>query len=903
MAIPKMKLYRLPENYASAQASDYATIADDELLPVVEKEVSLAIYEPLQCVEYRDLMAGRRAGSGITAPLAMDTEADSSGRLSEPADCTRWCQAPDAIEVRAPDSGGNERVLDPRWYRLVFDEADAIYDDPESDDEAHFLGWLADADAATRAEARAVRRRRRVRVRLGAMLWLDPAARPSTTAEATWEFGAISTVTLGYHYFTDALSASDFSAAAQTANPLTLQRGNIYDGRREGRIGGTADFTVAWKTEGGETLVGVPLKAEGNAGCLLRAYPCRQLVAQTAGISSAFAADCEISAAGQIALAHCEGWLVARTEPRRPRLFELLPALDAARPALFRELAEGVQYDMAVAAKADGQIDVTFQLSAAYYTPVSGTPLWPRELFVRYNAPEDQIACPFTPDYLAYDSEGNAALQAGLLTTPLTTASLAIRRFRLALPEPRGGIAGEGYAGSGADAADDFPRTDSASAIQIDLTEIGDWLSSLTLYADGRPIWVRGAAQAASPYAVQIAPSAGRMICTISATADGSLPNGVLVSYDEPMALARAASGGRNPAAFGWRLCAWEKVRTGTRFVGSHRNWVRDHLNNNPDIFWGYREYDGLTAEGRPDDSNFQIAYVEQGEYDIDYREGAVEFAEARTTYDYDDVRNFPADLGLTSFDGKPEAKELRQYLRLAAAKHAYYDGIRDIAGGLLREYAVADGQHLYRMLEDPVYGTLEDRQWLVRNDDAMPQAFAWRNAYIPTPEYATAAEAERWRATDLAAGDLLMLSFAGARSIAIADLLAAPETTGLPLGTEETVIARLAYSPAWTGGTATIEEAELPAGAAIFTVAALWRYAADGWEHVATTVRNAAAPETAIDFARAAVDDPAATIAANIAARRAAALLYTPPGGDAPYTLRLVTGESCLIAEALPRS
>lgn len=885
MAIPKMKLYRLDESYGSGQASDYAALNDDELLPVVEKEVHLSLYEPLTCVAYRDLMAGRRAGERQQITLSVATGEDGVA-VSGIVDCTRWCQAGDAIEVEA-----NGTVLDPRLYRLGFDTADALYDAADSDADEHFIAWLADATTEQKAAALAIRRRTTVRVELGKRCWWKGKPPKGGLIYPFDSDEAVENVTVRYWLFTDNLASG--------AGALTLQRGRIYDGRRTGRIGKMVDgaaYRATWATEDSpEDMEGIPKKAEGNTGFRLRAYPCRQLVALRQDAASAFVADCEITAAGAISLTtfDCGAWLVAKTDPRRPRLFELLPG----STGLFHELEEGAQYEMTVAADAQGHFTVSFQLSAAYYTPAPGDPLYPAELFIRYNEPDDLLESPLTPDYLDYDANDRATPQAGLLQAAagFNAGKAAFRRFILALATPR-----QALGGAGTDGMPDLTRTDSpdgTATIDLAGTPFAA-LARLTIYSDGKPFYVLGNAQEAAPYTVAFPTDNGHQLVQITPKTGENPPGCLLLSCDEEVAIARAASNGANPAAWGWRLCCYEKADSGRLFVSSHRNWVVDHLNNNPDIFWGFEEYAGAQPENTP-----QISFVERSDYTIDSRAGAVEFAETKAVVDYDAVRNFPEWTGASAGEvSSLTLPDLRPYLGLAFAKFAYYDGIRDIADGLLRECVVADGAFIYRLLEDPIYAGLEDRQWLVRNDDALPQAFSYRNAYIPTPEYETAAPAEPWEAFSVAAGQKIQLAFKGGRSIALSNALAAPTATGLPDGTEDTVTARLGYTPAYAGDTNAVEAFE--AGSAEFIIRDTYWYsaAAGRWERQASEIYpdgNAAAaiPFASLEF------DPAKTIAENIAARRAAGLLYTPAIEAAPYTLRFVTGETHLLIEALERN
>ena len=47
MAIPKMKIYRLDQNYSPDNDTDLKSVNDDELYPFVEKSLDLGTFEQL----------------------------------------------------------------------------------------------------------------------------------------------------------------------------------------------------------------------------------------------------------------------------------------------------------------------------------------------------------------------------------------------------------------------------------------------------------------------------------------------------------------------------------------------------------------------------------------------------------------------------------------------------------------------------------------------------------------------------------------------------------------------------------------------------------------------------------------------------------------------------------------
>ena len=735
MAIPKMKIYRLDQNYSPDNDTDLKSINDDEAYPFVEKSLDLNSFEQLVGVTYRDLAVGRSEGGNVRElnMFSEDAGLTRDRKKTEFVTCDGWKKGRNAVKVRISVNGADYTEVSPdSYYRVNYGYEDRLY-------------TAAGTVTAVPEEAAAKRRSELIQIEFGNIIYSDGVY--------VREGESIVGVKLEYSTFTNDLFGSQ-------AGNLALDRGFIYDGTRGGRLGVLSGNGYGYKPDAN----GFPLKAEGNIGYKMKVYPCRQKVALMAGADSLWNADFAISALGSISIENCQNWILTPTDERRPRVFECVTFNGK---TMFRELVLNTQYSVTNIPGADGRIDLMIQLSSEYYNVTYGVYVFPKELFIRFNEESDLLEDVFVPDYLDYDSAGNAIGDEGVLTTSLTSYDTVRRNvFRMAIEETAGYESGR-----------DFLLEGAAGSKTIDLSAIyEDGLgSTLRLYHQGKLFFSGGATMVDSPFRVSVS---GAVVTVIPKEGNG-LPSNFLVAYQENHQMGFGRDGaGNNYWACGYRICCYEKTRTANEFVSSFRNWVSDHLNNNPDIFLGWQLYEGSSQ------NSLGISYLQSG-YSILHREGAVVFADAVTQADFQDIRNWPP-AGATVTAGTA-ANALKQYLRRVYAKFAYYDGISDVTNGLLREFEVGSGIYRYMLLDDPTYPDAENKRWLIRNDDKMPTTFFFNNTYLPTPNYVESGNGELWTPISMRSGEILMMNLADYRPIAIA-CVSGPFTLAWdPSGREET--------------------------------------------------------------------------------------------------------------------
>jgi len=731
MAIPKMKLYRLDQNYSPDNDTDLKSISDDELYPFVEKVLDLNSFEQLIGVTYRDLMVGKSystdsEGNTLVRELNMYSEDDGVSfdtKKTEFVNCDGWKKGRNAVTVKISKDGTSfSEVVPDSYYRINYVTESRMFDA---------------AGSVTTDVTLAISKRQgeSLQIEFGNVFFTDNVF----LAEGE----TIVKVRLEYLTFSNDIFSND-------TGRMALGRGYIYDGTVEGRLGTASVGGYGYKSDSD----GLPLKAEGNIGYKAKFYPCRQKVALQDGVNSLWNRDYLISSSGGILIENCQDWILTPTDERRPRLFERV-VLNG--KTFFQELEQTTQYTTTNIPGNNGNIDLMIQLSAEYYNIAYGVYAYPKELFIRFNEESDILEDVFIPDYLNYDEEGLVKGETGSLTPNISNYNTVSKKiFRMALTTT-----------SGYDSSRDFLLTHGSGAMTIDLGESfeGDIVSSLKLYYHGNVFYNAGNTMVDSLFAVRVS---GSVITITPKSADIELPNGILVSYNETHSVGLGKdSEGNNYWACGFRVCCYEKTKSAKEFVSSFRNWVSNHLNNNPDIFWGWQEYQGSQQ------NTVGISFLSGG-YSILYREGAITFSEEMTQVTFQDLKNFPP-AGVDVGAGATNAI-LKKHLKQVYAKFAYYDGIRDITNGLLREFDVNSGVYKYRIIDDPTYPDVEDKRWIIRNDDKMPTTFFHKNTYLPTPNYVETGNCEIYVPINMNEGETLVLNLSDYREVAIKNLVEPPD-------------------------------------------------------------------------------------------------------------------------------
>jgi len=140
------------------------------------------------------------------------------------------------------------------------------------------------------------------------------------------------------------------------------------------------------------------------------------------------------------------------------------------------------------------------------------------------------------------------------------------------------------------------------------------------------------------------------------------------------------------------------EVSTTKYFIGQRENWIDGHLYLNADIFKGTEDYPGDDSEdplGNPIVQGAIPKFVENSEYQIDFRKGMVTFPEAV------DSETYPVK-----------------------ASFSYLVNVHNVTGQTLDQVAAASGSYQYRAVTDKKYPESIGTRWVDRDDEYTPRNF-----------------------------------------------------------------------------------------------------------------------------------------------------------------------------------
>lgn len=187
----------------------------------------------------------------------------------------------------------------------------------------------------------------------------------------------------------------------------------------------------------------------------------------------------------------------------------------------------------------------------------------------------------------------------------------------------------------------------------------------------------------------------------------------------------------RNPWCYGYRVVCYQKVKNSNLFVSSFPNWVKDHLNNNVDVFIGNTLYSGTDTTNFASDGIYPN-YQKSG-YAVNYTEGSVHFTDPIDQLDYNDIRNFAAQINSNiSIDNNTTDNDLRIYYQKVRANYAYYNGLFNIQRARLSCYTIQDGGFWYALLEDDYFKDSIGKRIVMRKDNYIRMLFESGTESLP---------------------------------------------------------------------------------------------------------------------------------------------------------------------------
>ena len=157
-----------------------------------------------------------------------------------------------------------------------------------------------------------------------------------------------------------------------------------------------------------------------------------------------------------------------------------------------------------------------------------------------------------------------------------------------------------------------------------------------------------------------------------------------------------------------------KKVQQTSVYISENVNWSLGHLRENPDVFFGEKDYAGDesqdTGSGTPTDSGLKPNYIKNG-YNIHYMKGNVTFTDGvKTVYK------------TTSSD-----RDLRDVNTVETFVRANYSYYPLIGGTFRREMELIDSSdgYLYKASSvDNRIGQANSKRWITKNDQQQLQYF-----------------------------------------------------------------------------------------------------------------------------------------------------------------------------------
>ena len=754
MSIPKLKVYRLDKEYIQSNDTDIQSVNADELYPVVPKPLDPNYANLLVGVEHRDSAVVLKDTvddtAGTPTPyyaiVGMKPIYDEEGEISsysftttDKVECDGWRLDKKSIKLYLKKTPLSEVVTGEigedalpediaEWteytnkenWRILFENETIAYDDTGAEIE----------DIESNASLIVGRREKKsLSIELGSLLFLDSAfwVDELLSLDDYTDFRPIDRIAIEYQMYKDVLSdalVSDYETDS------IMPFGNIYNGKRTG-FANSKDYPD-------KLLIN-----EGNYVFKRQIYPLRQLVAQTPAKAllvetNDFYQDVEIQSSGTIDVFNTANWI--QSGELAPALFERITVYDneGAAHVIYKEMELNTQYTRSpLVSYVDGEIrgKYVFNLISNYYRVsdgIGGSSIkFPSEVFIRYNEVDDCIGDVFDFDYDYNKLSGETIVEndtvgeyenTGVCTFVSSPDGYIYKKKNI--------LAIQSTSGSLTENDLEITITDPAVSQSFILPD-GAYFDAnypLEIYDNGVKIYDSVSGDVTDSYAVSYVEDT--VWTTITLTLDTSLvlPEDVMVIYYEKKQIGFGKVSGEtyNYWCMGYRVSCWEKSELTDTFVSPHPNWVSNHLNNNPDIFKGYVVYEGTGSEGAPT-SGLTYYFLENG-YNIYYRDGYVVLSEmVSKILTINEAKNFagfdPEDMTVNGF--KTSTSGVR-------ANYAYYAGLINLTGAIVRNYSARGSQYLYKIFDDNLYPDSIEKRMILRNDSYMPSFFECGGKNLP---------------------------------------------------------------------------------------------------------------------------------------------------------------------------
>lgn len=174
----------------------------------------------------------------------------------------------------------------------------------------------------------------------------------------------------------------------------------------------------------------------------------------------------------------------------------------------------------------------------------------------------------------------------------------------------------------------------------------------------------------------------------------------------------------------------YQKVQRATTFVSENVNWSFGHLRENPDVFFGEKDYPGDEKEdtetGTPLYSGMKPSFIKDG-FQIDYMRGSISFTDGYKAIYKSEAENL--QYRDTTF---PET--------FVRANYSYYPEVFGVFRQKMEMVSDVDG-YTYKPVYDLRYPNSIGKRWIMKNDNYQPMFFEnWTDKVNVCSQYLTIA-------------------------------------------------------------------------------------------------------------------------------------------------------------------
>lgn len=828
MSIPKLKVYRLDNNYSQASDNDIQSISNDQMLPIVQKNLNVFDMQEMVGVKQR---SDSRMVVGSQEPVEYEIPIDQTDKTAYqtvPYCCQGWCLGKGNIDVfikitnassssSQSSSSGEEYVkIDKKFwdYDIIKTKRYRVYLNKALNVTGAYLNnvWFQNKLQTVQTE---ISSGNYVQLRSSQLIDMTSMNKISiyTVDEIVFKFGDLLIRSNAYYnpsyslyvpfhdelnikvsvipYYQLCQGSENIFGSSGTSNTYDISSntysryrnifGNVYDGNKTGRkLAYKSSSSTLYNTEiptGSLKEKAAVSYYQGNYIYKRKTLPLRMIVAKrnvTDTSNQVYDNDyvfdstaVVIDQNGTFQINADEDWYFdGLMKPIIMQKIIVGEQSESSKRKIFKQLSSD-QYTMTLSYVNDKPVyNVSF--NSNYYLMQDGTTKkYPSCVFFVYNKTSDNVGNIFdftyhdiTKDYNGYFSNdgriySNLVQSKKIFNSDDTTScNIFLRKQKLAV------LNDYGY-DSERDLLLNFDGL--TYTFNFNIPEYVSFDNQMRIYVNGEKIWgyqFNGTVNLTSYiveeyqdfFEITLNSDSKQITIQLKNVSENkfSTMKDLLFVYHEKHKITHVASNGTNPQFFGYRIPCYEKVKTTDLFVSSFPNWVKGHLNNDLDVFFGNTTYSGTQANGNNIDSIFPC-YQKDGWY-VMYPEGSVRFNQQKTEYDYFDIFNFASRVNsnitveqnvINDLASLNEVNLLPNYANTTTnyslyyqkvkCNVAHYDGVYSVVRSMLSNYTVQGKKISYALLEDDDFEQVKGKRIVVRDDNYIRRMYQIGSDQMPS--------------------------------------------------------------------------------------------------------------------------------------------------------------------------